>query len=149
MLFRRAQRRFLSQLDVAAAEEAIRDAERSTTGEIRVAVLPRVRGSLEKAAKHAAARFGMTATRERNGVLILVDPARRKFLVWGDTAIHERVGPAFWTSVAAVIEERFRKGDFTGGLRSGIAAAGRELATHFPADPAGHRDQLPDRVETS
>ena len=149
MLFRRAQRRFLSQIGVADVEAAIREAERTTTGEIRVAVLPRVRGPLEKAAKHAAVRFGMTSTRERNGVLILVDPARRKFLVWGDTAIHARVGAAFWTNVAAVIEERFRKDDFTGGLRHGIAVVGRELATHFPAGPAGHRDQLPDRVETS
>jgi uncharacterized membrane protein len=149
MLFRRAQRRFLSRIDLAAVEAAIRDAERSTTGEIRVAVLPRLRGRLEKAAKHAAARFGMTGTRERNGVLILVDPARRKFLVWGDTAIHEKSGAAFWTTVAAVIEERFREDDFTGGLRRGIAAVGRELATHFPVGPAGHRDQLPDRVETS
>ena len=149
MLYRRAQRRFLSQIDLAAVEAAIRDSERSTTGEIRIAILPRVRGTLEKAAKHAAARFGMTATPERNGVLVLVDPARRTFLVWADTAIHERAGAAFWATVAAAMEERFRKGDFTGGLESGIAVVGRELAAHFPAGPAGHRDRLPDRVETS
>ena len=88
IVFRRHQKDFLARLDLAALEAAIREAERATTGEIRVAVLPRLRGGLEKAVKHAAVRLGMTRTKERNGVLILVDPARRTFLVWGDTAIH-------------------------------------------------------------
>jgi len=133
LVFRRHQKEFLARLDVGALETAIRAAERETTGEIRVAVLPRLRGGLEKAVVHAAERLGMTRTKERNGVLILVDPAHRTFLVWGDTAIHERVGENFWKEVAAAIETRFRAGDFTGGLVHGIEAAGRELAAHFPA----------------
>jgi uncharacterized membrane protein len=149
IVFRRHQKAFLARLDVAALEAAIREAERSTTGEVRVAVLPRVRGGLEKAVEHAAERLGMTRTKERNGVLILVDPARRAFLVWGDTAIHARVEPSFWKDVAAAIEGRFRAGDFTGGLLRGIETAGRELATHFPAGPGGHTQELPDRVDLS
>jgi uncharacterized membrane protein len=148
IVFRRHQKDFLARLDVTALEAAIREAERSTTGEIRVAVLPRVRGGLARAVKPAAERLGMTRTTDRNGVLILVDPARRAFLVWGDTAIHERVGEAFWKDVAAAIEERFRAGDFTGGLVRGIETAGRALAGHFPAGPGGHPNELPDRVET-
>lgn len=149
IVFRRHQKVFLARLDVAALEAAIREAERATTGEVRVAVLPRVRGGLDEAVKPAAERLGMTRTKERNGVLILVDPARRAFLVWGDTAIHERVGDPFWKEVAAAIEERFRAGDFTGGLVRGIETAGRALAAHFPAGPGGHANQLPDRVDVS
>jgi uncharacterized membrane protein len=146
-VFRRHQKDFFARLDLAALEAAIREAESATTGEIRVAVLPRVRGGLEKAVTHAAERLGMTRTKERNGVLILVDPAHRAFLVWGDTAIHERVGEVLWKDVAAAIEERFRAGDFTGGLVRGIGAAGRALAAHFPAGPGGHVNELPDRVD--
>ncbi len=149
IVFRRHQKEFLAQLDLAALEAAIREAERATTGEIRVAVLPRLRGGLERAVEHAAVRLGMTRTKERNGVLILVDPAHRTFLVWGDTAIHERVGEAFWKEVAAAVEERFRAGDFTGGLVRGIETAGRALAAHFPAAPGGHANELPDRVDVS
>lgn len=149
IVLRRHQKDFLSRLDVAALEAAIREAERATTGEVRVAVLPRVRGGLDNAVKPAAERLGMTRTKERNGVLILVDPARRAFLVWGDTAIHERVGEAFWKEVAAAIEERFRAGDFTGGLVRGIETAGRALAAHFPAGPGGNPNELPDRVDVS
>lgn len=147
IVLRRHQKDFLARLDTAAVESAIRAAEPATTGEVRVAVLPRVNGGLEKAARHAAAKLGMTSTKDRNGVLILVDPARRSFLVWGDTAIHERVGPAFWKDVAAAIEERFRAGDFTGGLVRGIEIAGKALAEHFPAGPDGHANRLPDRVD--
>jgi uncharacterized membrane protein len=146
IVFRRHQKNFLARLDRAALEAAIRAAEQATTGEIRVAVLPRVRGGLEKAVEHAAERLGMTRTRTRNGVLILVDPARRTFLVWGDSAIHERVGDAFWKDVAAAIEERFRAGDFTGGIVRGIETAGRALRTHFPAGPGGNPNELPDDV---
>jgi uncharacterized membrane protein len=149
IVFRRHQKDFLARLDVAALEAAIREAERATTGEVRVAVLPRVRGGLEKAVPHAAERLGMTRTKDRNGVLILVDPSRRSFLVWGDTAIHERVEPDFWKNVAAAIEERFRAGDFTGGLVRGIETAGRSLAAHFPCGPGGRENQLPDRVDLS
>ncbi len=149
IVFRKHQKKFLARLDVVALEAAIRDAERATTGEIRVAVLPRVRGGLDKAVQPAAERLGMTRTAGRNGVLILVDPARRAFLVWGDTAIHERVGEAFWKEVVAAVEERFRAGDFTGGLVRGIETAGRALAAHFPAGPGGHANELPDRVELS
>jgi uncharacterized membrane protein len=146
IVLRRHQKDFFSRLDVAALEAAIREAERTTTGEIRVAVLPRVRGGLEKAVEPAAEKLGMTRTKGRNGVLILVDPARRVFLVWGDTAIHERVGDAFWKEVASAIEERFRAGDFTGGLVRGIETAGRALAAHFPSGPGGHPNELPDGV---
>lgn len=149
IVLRRHQKDFLSRLDVAALEAAIREAERATTGEIRVAVLPRVRGGLDNAVKPAAERLGMTRTKERNGVLILVDPARRAFLVWGDTAIHERVGDAFWKEVATGIEDRFRAGDFTGGLVRGIETAGRALAAHFPPGPGGNPNELPDRVDVS
>lgn len=145
-MFRRAHRKFLARLDAKAVEAAIREAERTTTGEIRVAVLPRVRGGLEKAVKPAAEKLGMTRTKERNGVLILVDPSRRTFLVWGDTAIHARVEAGFWKYVAAAIESRLREGDFTGGLVRGIETAGRALAEHFPAGPGGHPSELPDRV---
>ncbi len=148
-MLRRAHRTFLAGLDTAAVEAAIREAEKKTTGEIRVAVLPRVRGGLEKAVRHATDRLGMTRTAGRNGVLILVEPSRRTFLVWGDTQIHARVEPGFWKEVAAAIEERFRAGDFTGGLVRGIETAGRALASHFPAPPGERENRLPDRVDVS
>jgi len=132
-MFRRHQKKFLSRLDQDALEAAIREAERKTSADIRVVVLPRVRGSLARVAELTAHRLGLTAAPQRNGVLIVVVPSRREFHVWGDRAIHEKAGEEVWSSIARTISEKFRGGDFTGGLTAGIGEAGRALAAHFPA----------------
>jgi uncharacterized membrane protein len=146
-MFGSPRKAFLQAIRTSAIETAIRDAERATTGEIRVAVLPRFRGSIEEMTERTAQRLGMTHTQERNGVLIVVDPARRCFRIWGDRALHEKVGDAFWRETAKAMEGRFRAGDFTGGLVDGVRAAGVALASHFPAGASGHRDQLSDAVD--
>lgn len=132
-----ARRRFLKRIDNASLKEAIHEATRGTTGAIRVAILPRFRGSIVKMGARLAARLRMTALPDRNGVLIVVDPAHRKFLVWGDAGVHERLGPGFFKQAADSISEIFRKGDFTGGLRHGIETVGRALAEQFPRTPIG------------
>jgi uncharacterized membrane protein len=142
----RHRRKFLSQLDRSKLEEAILAAERTTTADIRVAVLPHVRGVVAKVAELTAQRLGMTAVPDRNGVLILVVPSRREFHVWGDRAIHEKVGQDFWTSVAQKISVHFRNGDFTAGLLAGIDETGRELAAHFPARPGAPRSSAIETV---
>src|SRR5207249_259557 len=100
---------------------AIHNAELRTSGEICVSVSRLFWGNVENAAQRAFQRLGMTKTRERNGVLLFVVPSRRKFVVLGDAGIHEKVGDEFWKTVAAAISEKFRAGDFTGGLLKGIA----------------------------
>jgi uncharacterized membrane protein len=67
--------------------------------------------------------------------------------VLGDAGIHAKVGHEFWEHVSAAVAERFRKGDFTGGLVHGIETVGRELATHFPPAPGGTPHELPSDVD--
>ena len=100
----------------------------------------------KKVAELTAERLEMHATAGRNGVLILVVPGRREFHVWGDRAIHERVGDEFWKRVAGQISEQFQRGDFTAGLLSGIDEIGRQLGAHFPAQPGSAINSLPDSV---
>jgi uncharacterized membrane protein len=126
------RRKLLRVIDKDRLKEAIRKAEHRTSGEICVSVAPLFWGSIEKAADKAFVRMGMAHTRERNGVLFFVVPARRKFVVLGDRGIHEKVGQEFWNRVAAVVSEKFKDGDFTGGLVRGIEEIGEQLAMHFP-----------------
>lgn len=138
---------FVDALDDARIVAAIRDAESRTRGEIRVHV---AEDPVEDARAEGAAAFealGMTATAARNGVLLFVAPASRRFAVLGDVAIHERCGEAFWTAVADVMAAEFRAGRFTEGIVAGIAAVGSELARHFPRTPGDDdRNELPDGV---
>jgi uncharacterized membrane protein len=142
-----AQRRLLRTVDRERVTKAIQDAERRTSGEIRVSVAPFFWGSIQAAAERAFARLQMTATRDRNGILLFIVPSRRRFVVLGDEGIHAKVGPEFWKDVAGAMSELFRKGDFTGGLVRGIETVGEELATHFPFDATTGRNELPDDVD--
>jgi uncharacterized membrane protein len=137
----------LRSIDRERVKKAIQDAERLTSGEIRVSVAPFFWGRLRAAAERAFSRLGMTATRDRNGILLFIVPSRRRFVVLGDEGIHAKVGPEFWSDVTQAMSERFRTGDFTGGLIHGIETVGRELATHFPYDAATAVNELPDDVD--
>ncbi|HEX2657613.1 MAG TPA: TPM domain-containing protein [Polyangia bacterium] len=144
MLSRRA---FLRRLDIPAVEAAIRRAEAQTSGEIRVSVAGFFRGDPRRLGERAFERLRMRATRHRNGVLILVTPARRQVLVLGDEGIHARVGDAFWTGVIATLRERLAHEQFTAGLLEAIEIVGRELARHFPPEPGDNPNELPDTVD--
>jgi uncharacterized membrane protein len=139
--------KLLSSIDVARVKRAIEQAERGTSGEIRVSLAAPFWGDLHKAAQRAFERMGMDRTREHNGVLLFVVPSRRRFVVLGDAGIHGRVGDAFWKHVSHALSERFRAGDFTGGLLRTIEAIGDELRRHFPCEPAANANELPDDVD--
>ena len=139
--------KLLRTIDSDRIREAIRQAEQRTSGEIRVSVSPLFWGNVRKAAENAFVRMGMTATKDRNAVLFFVVPARRQFVVFGDRAIHEKLGQDFWHAVAHAVSDKFHKGDFTAGLIEGIAAVGEQLAAHFPFDPAHDSNELPDAVD--
>jgi uncharacterized membrane protein len=144
MLTRRGLLRAIDRKRIVAA---IEDAERQTSGEIRVSVSPFFWGSVESVADKAFARLGMTRTQARNGVLFFIVPSRRKFVVLGDEGIHAKVGDDFWRKVADAMSTKFQEGDFSGGLVEGIGTVGRELAAHFPYDAATDRNELPDDVD--
>jgi len=125
--------RLARHIDSERIVAAIERAERSTSGLIQVSIAPHFWGSIRKAAERAFARLGIAHTPHRNGVLIFVVPARREFVILGDTAIHEKVGQEFWERVGAAMSHRIRSGNLTDGIVHGIEEAGRELAAHFPA----------------
>jgi uncharacterized membrane protein len=142
-----SHKKLIRSIDRDKIKEAIQKAEHRTSGEIRVSVAPFFWGNVHKAAEKAFDRLGMTRTKDRNGILFFVVPGRRKFVVLGDRGIHERVGQQFWHRIVDLVTERFRTGDFTGGLIRGIEEVGEQLAMHFPYDAATDVDELPDDVD--
>jgi uncharacterized membrane protein len=141
------RRKMLRIIDASRVKKAIVAAEHMTSGEIAVSVSRAFWGSVEKAAQKAFVRLRVTQTREHNGVLIFVVPARRRFVVLGDSGIHERVGQEFWERVAAQLSEHFRSGNFTEGLVRAIEEIGKQLAAHFPYQADRDVDELPDDVD--
>ena len=146
-MFGMTRRKLQSLVDAERVRQAIEDAEKKTSGEIRVTVSRFFWGNVRKVAERAFDRLGMSATAERNGVLVFIVPSRRTFVVLGDSGIHERVGQDFWDRVAGAISKKFREADFTGGLVDGIGAIGESLSKYFPANAAANPNELADEVD--
>lgn len=125
---------------------AIREAEKKTSGEIRVFVSQKKIDDAVAAAQSAFVGLGMAKTRERNGVLIFVAPLARKFAVIGDEGVHKRCGDEFWRQMADEMSGHFKSSQFNEGIVHAVRKAGELLAQHFPRRP-DDRNELPNRVE--
>lgn len=141
------RRALIGKIDSQRVKDAIAAAEKRTSGEIRVSIAPFFWGDVRQVAEKAFVRLGMTATKDRNGVLLFVVPSRRRFVVLGDEGIHTRVGQDFWETVAHAMSGKFREGDFTGGLVHGIHEVGEQLARHFPYAGARDENELPNEID--
>ncbi len=138
-------KKLLTVEDEKQVVEAIRRAERASTGEVRVFI---EEFCPDEPLVRVAALFamnGMDRTRHRNGVLIYLSWGTREMAIWGDEGIHERVGPAFWALERDVMRHHFRRSEFATGLCHVIDEVGERLAKHFPAEP-GDVNELPDEI---
>jgi len=142
-----SQRKLLEIIGDDRIKAAIVEAEKLTSGEIRVSVSTFFWGNVQRAADRAFRRMGMRATRERNGILFFVVPSRRRFAVIGDEGIHQKVGQEFWEKLVAAMAGDFREGKFNEGLVRGIGECGRLLAAHFPYQGARDVNELPDDID--
>ena len=136
---------FVSQLDEARIVSAIAEAERKSSGEIRVYVSHRKRTDPLAFAQKRFLELGMTKTRHRNAVLIYLVPRTRQFAVIGDVGIHQQCGDAFWREVSAGMSDLLKEGRLTEAILGAIRKVGDVLATHFPRDP-DDQDELPDGI---
>lgn len=144
---------FLTSEEEQAVIEAIRTAEKNTSGEIRVHLESKsVSQDNKEEAMDAFDRatdvfemLKMQNTQERNGVLIYVAIDDRTLVIMGDEGINNVVPPNFWESTKDIIIDHFRKGEMKEGLVNGILKAGEQLKKHFPYKKGGD-NQLPDEI---
>ena len=125
--------------------EAILEAEKNTSGEIRVHIEPTAKMDHFSRAQQVFHMLKMDNTKDANGVLIYVAVKDRKFVIYGDKGIDRVVPKGFWDSTRDLMASYFKKGDFKNGIIQGVLKAGEELQAHFPWD---HNDtnELSDEV---
>lgn len=111
---------------------AIRDAEKDTSGEIRVHIENSCNNDVFEHAMEVFHYLKMDNTKDQNGVLIYVAVSKREFVIYGDKGINDIVGADFWNSTRDAIAKHFENGNFTKGLIQGIQTAGKALSKHFP-----------------
>jgi len=124
---------FLTEEAEVKIIEAIRLAEKDTSGEIRVHIEKKC--SKEKAFDRAVDVFHllkMDQTKLRNGVLFYVAVVDKKFVICGDEGIDKVVPKNFWESTKDIVTGFFKEGHYDAGLGAGIHEAGTQLKKHFP-----------------
>lgn len=144
---------FLSAEEEEAVIEAIRTAEKNTSGEIRVHLEKRSISTERKNKKvdafdRAAEVFEllhMANTKKRNGVLIYIAVEDRTLVIMGDKGINDKVDETFWESTKDIIIEYFKKDRMKDGLVEGILKAGEQLKKFFPYEEGG-KNELPDKI---
>lgn len=136
---------FLNQAEEQAVVEAIRIAEKATSGEIRVHIektseLPAYDRALE-----VFHLLGMDQTQLKNGVLIYVAVKDRAFAICGDKGINDLVPIDFWESTKEIMASHFKNGNFKQGLIDGITKAGEQLKAYFPCQE-DDQDELSNEI---
>jgi uncharacterized membrane protein len=127
--------------------DAIRQAEKATSGEIRVHVEPNCStADPVQRAIDVFAQLGMHQTKARNGVLFYLAHVDRKFAVLGDQGIDAKVPAGFWESTKELLRGYFAKGEYAEGLSEGIERAGQQLRQYFPYDGVTDTNELADDI---
>ena len=139
---------FLTADQQKTVVDAVRIAEKGTSGEIRIHIDGECEGSPLKRAEEIFDKLGMHKTALRNGVLIYLACNTKVFAIIGDKGINERVPELFWEDVIEMMRMRFSEGMFTEGLSEAAIAVGEKLKTYFPYSSDDINEQ-PDEISFS
>lgn len=138
-------RLFFSKGEKKTIVEAIKKAEKQTSGEIRVHLERKKALDMMDHARMIFEKIGMTKTALKNGVLIYLNTKTREFTVLGDLGIHQKVGSDFWAEAVFIMEKHFSEDRFADGIGEAIIKIGEKLAVFFPRQITDH-NELPDEL---
>ena len=137
---------FFPPQDCERIVEAIRNAERKTSGEVRVFVESRCRfvNPLNRAAEIFYG-LKMEKTEHRNGVLLYIAMKDRQLAVFGDEGIHNILGDDYWNDEVKKILSHFNKENYAQGIIDVVTDIGNSLHQFFPYED-DDRNELPDDI---
>lgn len=138
----------LSSAEQEEVVACIREAEKNTTGELRVYLESKCSyvDAMDRAWELFAS-MGMMETERRNAVLVYMALEDKQFAIVGDKEIYEKAGgPAFWERAAGELKNYLRAGQINQGLCVCVNELASAMAQHFPYDPAITRNELPDEI---
>ena len=122
----------LSKSETSKREKAIVEAEKNTSGEIRVHLVKRCIGDPYQEAIKTFEKLKMHETALRNGVLILLSFKDKKLAILGDKGINEKVPQDFWEDIKNEMISHFKLDNFVNGIAEGIVKSGEQLKKYFP-----------------
>ena len=123
---------FLTKAEEQEVVEAIRMAEKNTSGEIRVHLEKKTAIDPINRAVEIFNELKMNQTHLRNGVIVYVAVKSKQFAIYGDEGINQKVGDNFWNSTKDIMLKNFKNSANKLALIEGIQNIGEQLKKHFP-----------------
>ncbi|MFP4548569.1 MAG: TPM domain-containing protein [Fidelibacterota bacterium] len=129
--------KYFSKQDLIKIRNACSEAEKTTSGEIRVSILhkrnKKQKGlSMKDMAIQEFYDLHMDETRDKTGILIFILLKERKFQILADEGINQKVDPGTWDKQAEILTEHFKNKQYTEGIVKLIENMGQILSQYFP-----------------
>jgi uncharacterized membrane protein len=141
---------YFSDDDFLRISNKIKENEKSTSGEIRVAIKDHRhfldwRKDIRRLAEKEFYKLKMHNTRDKTGILLYLLLNEKQFYVLADQGIHQKVEDNTWHQVCDEIQSHFKEGNFCNGILWGIDRVGKILSEHFPVK-SDDTNELSDEV---
>lgn len=138
---------FFSEQDQARIVEAIRIAEKETSGEIRIYVESKnpFMDPLDRASE-IFFQLKMQNTEHRNGVLLYIAMKDHELALFGDEGIHNKVGAEYWKNAVKNMIAQFAHQNICIGIEQCVLQIGQTLKETFPYEATTDKNQLPDEM---
>ena len=145
--FKKSIPKFFSDEENNDIVQAIRHAELTTSGEIRLFVESKNKfvDSIDRA-EELFFKMQMDKTEHRNGVLVYVAMKDKQLALFGDEGIYEILGPAFWNAAVKEMIADFSGNKISEGLQTCIKKIGLVLTEKFPYEADTDKNELPDDI---
>ena len=126
------KKQFFSKEENEIIVQSIRDAEKQTSGEIRIFVESKCRfiDPLDRAYE-IFTQLKMDKTDHRNGVLFYVALKDKQLAIFADKGIHEAIGEQYWKDVVTHILVFFNKENYATGIKECIQKNRRSFKKLF------------------
>ena len=144
-LFRKAD--FFTTEEKDLVVNAIKVAEKRTSGEIRVYVEPRCKyvNALDRAAE-VFYGLQMDKTDDKNATLIYLATKDQQLAVFGDEGIFRKTGADFWNASVGKMLQQFNRQHYASGIVQVVNEIGEALHPHFPYNNDTDKNELPDEI---
>ena len=124
---------FFSKEEEERVVEAIRSAEKQTSGEIRIYIEQHCKyiDPLDRA-KEIFVDLEMYKTKDSNAVVLYMATKDHQLALLGDVGIYEKMGQIFWDNEVRVMLSEFKQHHFIDAVCKIIGDVGEALKTNFP-----------------
>jgi uncharacterized membrane protein len=140
-------KQFFSAEENRQIVDAIRQAERQTSGEIRIFVESKnpFVDPLDRA-KEIFFKLKMQLTDHRNGVLLYLAMDHHELALFADQGIYEKAGAEYWNSEVKQMITGFTSDNIGDSIERCILHIGQTLKEKFPYEAATDKNELPDDI---